>query len=164
MNEQIPTPRTDELAQKLDSNAYTPYGITNELTDFARTLELEIGELKEYKEGYDIVVSKREEAWKERDQLKQEVERLKEATNKVFCPWCQTSYDKGNEPYAAINEHLNKCLKHPISQRDRALACAKELADVVNEIGDMPAGQATWPDSALDALYKYQTMMKEIEG
>lgn len=90
--------------------------------------------------------------------LAQENERLKQACRNIFCPWCQTVYDKGDDPYKAVNEHLNKCLQHPISQRDSLKKQITGLREALQANGifhtpiALRKNGASWDEYQLDAI------------
>jgi hypothetical protein len=64
--------------------------------------------------------------------LKTKLAIAEESLKKVFCPWCQTTYEKGEDLYKAVMEHLNVCLAHPIKRAKSAEAENAELKDKIN--------------------------------
>lgn len=56
------------------------------------------------------------------EHCQRELSEARAALQTVFCPWCQTSYSKGDDAYKSVLTHLETCLKHPIAERDKLKA------------------------------------------
>lgn len=172
MNEQIHTPRTDDEFDRLRFQVEPmEFGSTSQrdvalfgMRDFSKLLEREIVELKQkcamevYMHTCINHTSQERQAvkneccvclTKERDQLKQEVERL-----------------KNNEYNMALARSIVLSGSRLI-ERNRAIACAKELATCLTKYQGRyhkaPHAQKDWEKSKA-ALASYDTFMKEIEG
>lgn len=97
--------------------------------------------------------------------LERELNEAKENAKKIFCPWCQSTYEKGDDPYKSVLEHLNTCLKHPIAERDQLRKENEELKSYNQQLKEgLSASDAAFFDCKQKLLATELALVKKDEA